>query len=441
MSAVPLKITIPGYYDREVAYVLHVWLVQHLGITQYELQRKANTNFVFEGPMGSFVIQNSFFKDGRKSLFGVGEIPVRCTSFKYPVFPQTLITLFGDDQLEIVNGQLYMGADMVASTFLLLTQWDAALAERDRLGRIRLDQSVLGKFGLYQRALVNEYIALIRYLLNTIGIPSELKPYQAVFSCDVDTVKKYDRIRNLAGAIYHSGYKPQIWNKLIKDYASARSDISKDPYFSFEYLMAQLQKYNMPAIFYFMTGKTNAKYDHLDYDVEHETMKQVMDRLYNCGYEIGLHPSFESCKSTKILSAEKVKLERATGRKVTRIRQHYLRYEPGMTAVMQEELGFEADSTIQFTEGLGFAAGICTPYKLYDIQGRRMMQIEEHPLILMKKKDYVKDVEKQYASYMHLLSEAKRHNGRFQVLFHNSDVETENEKKLLEATLSFIASR
>ena len=438
MSALPLKITIPGYYDREIAYVLHVWLVQHLGITQYELQRKANTHFVFEGPTGKFVIQNSFFKDGDKALFDVAKIPNRCIEFRCPAYPHTLCTLFGDNQVEIVDGQLYIGADMVASSFLLLTQWDAALGERDQMGRIRLHQSVIGKFGLYQRGVVNEYIAFIRYLLNTIGISSEQKSYQAVFSCDVDTVQKYARIRNLAGAIYHSDFRLQMWNKLIKDYVSARSDIRKDPYFSFEYIIAQLQKNNTPAIFYFMTGKTNAKYDHIDYDVESTTMKHVFKLLQECGYEIGLHPSFESWKSEEILNIEKVILERAIGREITSVRQHYLRYEPGKTWAMQEKLGFETDSSVQFTEGLGFAAGICTPYKLYDLPGRRMMHIEEQPLILMKKKDYVKNVDQQYTNYTALLAEARKHNGRFQVLFHNSDVETDNEKKLFEATRSFL---
>ena len=49
-----------------------------------------------------------------------------------------------------------------------------------------------------------------------------------------------------------------------------------------------------------MTGKTNAKYDHIDYDVESTTMKHVFKLLQECGYEIGLHLALKSWKSENI---------------------------------------------------------------------------------------------------------------------------------------------
>ena len=59
-----------------------------------------------------------------------------------------------------------------------------------------------------------------------------------------------------------------------------------------------------------------------------------------------------------------------------------------------------------------------------------MLQLTEEPLILMKKKDYVRDVESQFLPIKNFGS-SQKHKGRFQILFHNSDVETENEKILL----------
>lgn len=61
-----MHVTIPGYFDREVAYVLHVLLKQNLGISNYILERKAVTNYIFKGPNGSLEINNAFLREKRQ---------------------------------------------------------------------------------------------------------------------------------------------------------------------------------------------------------------------------------------------------------------------------------------------------------------------------------------------------------------------------------------
>ena len=441
MSDQPLKITIPGYYDREVAYVLHVCLTQHLGIEKYILERRENTDFIFEGPEGNLSIANTFFSDISTFPFHPKNIPSQFIEVKVPGFTDSVCVLFGNDQVVQDNNDIFLGGDMISSIFLLLTQWDASVSVKDNLGRVKLNESAVGKLGLYHRPLVNEYIACLRYLLNRIGIQTKTREYQPVFSCDVDSVQKYKNIRNLAGAIYNSDWKWSEWQKIRNRYFKARKNIKEDPYFSFDYLLTQLKCTGLEATFYFMTGTSHRTYDHKDYELNDMVMSTVVREIQSKGYHIGLHPSFESWTSMETLIHEKSKLDNATGKETTKVRQHYLRYQPGKTWTMQEEAGFLIDSSVQYTEGMGFAAGICTPYQLYDLQGRRMLHLTEEPLILMKKKDYVRDVESQFLANKKILDQAKKHNGRFQILFHNSDVETENERTLFEETLKYLAQK
>jgi hypothetical protein len=87
---------------------------------------------------------------------------------------------------------------------------------------------------------------------------------------------------------------------------------------------------------------------------------------------------------------------------------------------------------------MGFATGICTPYKLFDLSKRKPLEVKESPLVMMKKKDYVKDVESSFQSFKSLIDTCKKYNGEYAFLFHNSDLETESERSLFEKVLNYI---
>ena len=68
LSALPLKITIPGYYDREIAYVLHVWLVQHLGNYAVWIAAKGKYAFCIWGANGKICHSKLFFQGWWQSV-------------------------------------------------------------------------------------------------------------------------------------------------------------------------------------------------------------------------------------------------------------------------------------------------------------------------------------------------------------------------------------
>jgi hypothetical protein len=111
--------------------------------------------------------------------------------------------------------------------------------------------------------------------------------------------------------------------------------------------------------------------------------KKVIAISNKRGYQIGIHPSFESWKDLGMFLAEKQKLEEAIGKAVKISRQHFLRFSFPETAAIIDELGLEEDSTIGYAERIGFRCGTGFPYHLYDFKNERPYKFLEHPLVFM----------------------------------------------------------
>ncbi|MBK8698703.1 MAG: polysaccharide deacetylase family protein [Saprospiraceae bacterium] len=428
-----LTISVPGHFLPESTYVLDVLLRQNLGLSDFHLKPEAQTNFIFEGPGGSFEFENVFFSRNTENPYTKEQLPSKPTTLDYGNLQIT--ALYGHGEIHNENGRTRFGIDIVGSTFFLLTQWESTLIEGDYLSRFDYHKSTLYKFDLYGQPLVNQYVALLQLLLAEVNIAAKTKAYAPVFTCDVDSIMKYKSWRNLAGAVYHSRKSRSGLGTILKSYINAKRDIKKDPYYSFAYIMQILAGTNLPRVFYFMAGKSDEKYDCNDYAPSDPLIREVIDYIKSNQGQIGLHPSIESWKSVDVMQKEKMTLENDLGHVVTRVRQHYLRYDVRTTWQQMEACGFMEDSSMQFTQGCGFAAGSCTPFNLYDLTHRRMTSVTEVPLLVMKKKDYGQFTDAQYESFSKVIDMAKKYQGRFMVLFHNSDLETTGERKLFEGII------
>lgn len=426
-----LKIYIPENYAFEISYAIQVLLKENLNINSYTVEESETENVVLRTTSGSITINNHFFKGSYEKLYNLETLP---SSTINTVFEDlTITTLYGNSTLAVENNNYYIGADIIGSAFFMLTQWESTIKEGDHLGRYRYETSTLKKFDLYKTPIVNQYILFLQRLLKKIGVETKLNQYKPEFTSDIDCITKYKTIRNLLGGLYH---RKSL--SVLSEYFRSRKDKSRDPYFTFDYMLKVIQKKNIDSTFYFMTDVEDIIYDTIDYDLNEPLIQNLFSRIKVSNYKIGLHPSIHSWKNKETINNQKQKLENAVKEKITNIRQHYLRYDAMETIPAINELGFTNDSSMQFTEGCGFAAGMCTPYSLYDLKNRKITNVIETPLIYMKKKDYVKDVEASFQKAKPILDEAKKYHGRFCILFHNADLETKNERELFERVLNYL---
>lgn len=424
-----LKISVPAEFIIELSYVINVLLKEQLNFYQFDIVTSNDEDVIFENNIGKIKFANVFFHGNTTNLHTKENLPSQCIDFSYNNVGYKSL-YHRDSKIEKEGNCIYLGHDVFASTYFLLTQWESKLLSGDHLGRYKLATSTIYKFGLYETPVVNQYVQLIQQLLQQLNVETKTDGYKPHFSCDIDSITKYKTFRNLIGSIYHTR-KPL---NAIKLYLSAKRNKKNDPYYCFDYLFSMLEKYNLEATFYFMAGLEDKRYDTKDYDLNEPLVQEIVKGIKTRQYQIGLHPTINTWQSYDTIKDQKEVLEKAVDSKVVNVRQHYLRYDVGTWAIMEGN-DFLYDSSMQFTEGIGFAAGICTPFTLFDLINRRPTKVKEIPLIAMKKKDYVQHVSQSFEKMFTIINEAKKYNGRFMILFHNSDLETENERMLFEKIL------
>jgi len=110
----------------------------------------------------------------------------------------------------------------------------------------------------------------------------------------------------------------------------------------------------------------------------------IVRELSDEGFDIGLHGSYYSAFSGKVMAAERAALERATASPVTSTRQHYLHWDARLTPRAQDSAGLLTDSTLGFNRNVGFRAGTSVPFRQFDLANGAMTNILEVPLIVQE---------------------------------------------------------
>jgi hypothetical protein len=114
------------------------------------------------------------------------------------------------------------------------------------------------------------------------------------------------------------------------------------------------------------------------------TIGELITILADDGVEVGLHGSFASAFDGDGLADERRALERATGLAVTTTRQHLLRWDARETPRAQEKAGLEVDSSLGFNRNVGFRACTSLPFRLFDLELDRPLDVLEVPLVLQE---------------------------------------------------------
>ena len=122
--------------------------------------------------------------------------------------------------------------------------------------------------------------------------------------------------------------------------------------------------------------------DRVVFDGQRCTVAEMIREIDRRGWEIGLHPSWYSFDDVDEMKRQKAALEKALGRDVVSVRQHYLHYDIRVTPRVQAAAGLKYDATLGFNDNVGFRFGTCYPWRLYDLKAEKELTIVEVPLII-----------------------------------------------------------
>ncbi len=202
------------------------------------------------------------------------------------------------------------------------------------------------------------------------------------------------------------------------------------PYWNFKEIIKLEDKYNAKSSFYFLaTDRDIKRFRYNIEDLEHE-----LDYIISNGCEVGLHGGYYAYNELENIKQEKRRLEKVLGKKVIGYRNHYLRFKVPDTWELLSKADFKYDTTLGYDNVIGFRNGMCYPFKPFNLESNKEIDIIELPLILMDVAllSSMKDCGKMWETIKELIDIAKKNNGVLTILWHNNEFNCPFRKKLFK---------
>ena len=346
--------------------------------------------------------------------------------------------------------------DVVASTFFMVTRYEemVAPAPRDEHGRFPAAASLASREGFLQRPIVHEYAELLwRWLVHLRPGLERQRPwgerdFAVCVTHDVDSLRRYSYppVVTVAQALRAGDGRRALG--IAGDYVRVMAGRRSEPYDTFDYMLGHEQGHGLVPTYYFMAGRYGLKGCRCqDYRLTDVGVRETIRRLESTGCEIGLHASYDAFERPELIEREKQALERAVGRPVAGLRPHFLRFEAPRSWRIWEQAGFEYDTTVTFAEQEGFRAGMCVPYRPFDVLEGRELGLWEVPLTLMEGSLFGYqglDASQIEARFDELLDTVARAGGVFVLLWHNSFLDElvyPGVRRLYEQLIGQLAAR
>lgn len=188
---------------------------------------------------------------------------------------------------------------------------------------------------------------------------------------------------------------------------------------NFEDIMNIEEKHGGKSTFYFLALEKGDK-DHT-YDIIR--LKGELKKIKARGWEVGLHGGHTAYNDFNQLIKEKKRLENALGRTVIGYRNHYIKFKIPETWELLQKAGFKYDTTLGFPGKVGFRNGMCHPFKPYNLDSGKKIDIIELPLNIMDGSfdEHMKlSMEESWQLSKQLIDAAAKYSGVLTLVWHNS---------------------
>ncbi len=439
-----IKVFIPDNFIPERSYIVRTLLQHYCGAEIEIIPKKNSSEYELVWDDKSIIVQDHFFGNipYGESYLHPKNIPERIIQTQSLGLDHILL-LYGDEHLEIGRDKIVCHVDLFAGAFFMLIRWEeAVIKDKDSHGRFPAANALVVKSGQILRPVVDEYTALLRYWLITLGYPlkADTSEYKVVPTCDVDIPYYWQskpKWKIIAGGFRH----PLHFLKDFKQSKAVKRGKQKDPYDQFDYMMTLAENANNRFEFN-MIGGGRTRYEGY-YDIGDERIKSLMEEMSNRVHRIGAHPSYASFKDASMMKDEIDAISKSSGLVISSSRQHYLRFEVPDTWRCLVEAGIKTDSTLGYAAEPGFRCGTSKPFPVFDIHERKELLLIERPLLIMDVsfKMYKKySIEESIALSQKIIEQVKKHNGELVFLWHNSSLSEIDGWKGWNKVLEFLMS-
>lgn len=321
-----------------------------------------------------------------------------------------------------VNQESRFPFDPFAAAFYIATRYEEHLPHvRDKFDRFDYRESLAFKGGFLHQAVVNRWAAEIQKLVcdyyPEISFPQ--KKFRCIATFDIDNAYAYKGkgpLRALGGmgqALFRFDFVE------FSDRVRAITSGKKDPYDTYDYILAQKREHKVETKFFFLLGD----YGIFDKSVPYWNLDlQALIKRMGDYSEIGIHPSYASNDNSSAVKIEIARLADIVKSDVLSSRQHYLILKLPETYRRLIDLGVRNDYTMGFAGSVGFRAGLCTPFPYYDLDLEAITQLTIHPFAYMDGTlhDYMSlNIEEAKNTVTAMVEEVKLNDGQFISIWHN----------------------
>ncbi|MFH1370572.1 MAG: polysaccharide deacetylase family protein [Planctomycetota bacterium] len=403
---------------RAIEYVLSVLLREDDRALIPAEKKVVYTFDSIEGPCVQ-IIPSGFFNDG---TYG--------TPKSLPSLPLKEIEgvplLFGSPRVERKGNRLVVYADIIASTFFLVTRYEEVIRRnvRDKYGRFPGKESLPYRANFIHRPIVEEYAAILRKWLRNIGlnVKEPSRKFSVLLTHDMDEICKYVRFSQPLRQVAKAFLGREPFGSIIESLLVPLG-LKEDPYHPDKLLKLDrsighiTHSCKKQSIFFFMSNGS-------EYKIHKKSVRNIIKRLHESGAILGLHSSLQAGYNPELIGKEKSALEQACGFPILHNRHHYLLWREVEDGWALAKAGIKWDSTLGYADVAGFRLGVCHPIELFDPIRMEPFGIEEHPLIIMDvtlSGPNCMNLDKNQAlKYcLQLADQVRKHKGEFVVLWHN----------------------
>lgn len=431
-----IKINIHPKNFPEKKYILEVLFNDFLGINfllEYDLNE--NNYLISLSDRKKILIKDSFWSDKKDETEYLNKkyLPSSVKYLKSDYNTEKdLPILFGNPVLFSNQDEIYIEADIFASAFFFLTRWEEYVdKDRDNFGRFKYDNSLIKKFNLIHRPVVNEYAEFLWNLLRGLdpSLKRKARQYTPLITHDIDTPLRLLDLKMLRNSFLRNLVKRKNFSNALRDipvYLLNKFNPSFDLGNTYDILMDASESIGVKSNFFFINS-ARTKYDP-GYDNNSKLLQSIFNRIKARCHNIGFHASYYSLDDEEKWRKEYTELCEFTGMKIIRGRQHYLRFNVPFTWQIWDNNGLKYDHTLGFAEMEGFRCGTCYSYPVYNFLTRKKLHLRESPLIFMEisvtEYQHLDKADQFEYKLKYIVDKVKKYNGEFVFLYHNTFFDT-----------------
>jgi hypothetical protein len=224
--------------------------------------------------------------------------------------------------------------------------------------------------------------------------------------------------RNLAGLL--GAAISGNWS-VVRERINVLRGRQTDPFDVYEWLDSLHLYCRMKPYYFFLVAGQQKGYDK-NISPDKKAMQELV-RYHDAGYRVGVHPSWQSGDNEQLLKEEIEWIECNTEKKVTRSRQHYIRFSLPHTYRKLLKYGIEQDFSMGYGSVNGFRASVASSYFWYDLEKEQTTGLRIFPFCFMEANSFY---EQNYTAaramdeLMHYYLLIKKVNGLMVTIWHNS---------------------